>query len=89
MTSPEFKKPVNAYKWDKAMEIEKNADILDFNSGSYLFIGKSAMEKFMRMCVTESQIAKLPFHDRLIQGACDRGEPEECAGQEHCKFDLP
>jgi 5-methyltetrahydrofolate--homocysteine methyltransferase len=66
MGSPKFKKLVDAYKWDEAMEVclqqcEKSADILDFNFDSDLIDGKSAMGKFMRMCVTEPNVARLPF----------------------------
>jgi len=66
MGSPKFKKLVDAYKWDEAMEVcqaqvEKKADILDFNFDSDLIDGKSAMGKFMRLCVTEPNVAKLPF----------------------------
>merc|ERR1712190_32834 len=51
---------------DEAMEVcltqcEKKADILDFNFDSDLIDGKMAMGKFMRMCVTEPNLAKLPF----------------------------
>merc|ERR1719443_1050164 len=66
MGSAKFKKLVDAYKWDEAMEIcvaqcEKQADILDFNFDSDLIDGKSAMGKFMRLCVTEPSVARLPF----------------------------
>nr|UKS50372.1 B12-dependent methionine synthase [Margalefidinium polykrikoides] len=66
MGSAKFKKLVDAYKWDEAMEVclaqcEKKADILDFNFDSDLIVGKSAMGKFMRLCVTEPTVAKLPF----------------------------
>jgi len=64
--SAKFKKLVDAYKWDEAMEVcltqcEKKADILDFNFDSDLIDGQSAMGKFMRLCVTEPNVAKLPF----------------------------
>ena len=54
------------YKWDEAMEVcvaqcEKKADILDFNFDSDLIDGQSAMGKFMKLCVTEPTVAKLPF----------------------------
>jgi 5-methyltetrahydrofolate--homocysteine methyltransferase len=57
---------VDAYKWDEAMEVclaqcEKHADILDFNFDSDLIDGQSAMGKFMRLCVTEPNVARLPF----------------------------
>jgi len=66
MGSAKFKKLVDAYKWDEAMEVclaqvEKKADILDFNFDSDLIDGQTAMGKFMRMCVTEPNVAKLPF----------------------------
>jgi len=66
MGSAKFKKLVDSYKWDEAMEVcvaqvEKHTDILDFNFDSDLIDGQSAMGKFMRLCVTEPNIAKLPF----------------------------
>eukprot|EP00972_Heterocapsa_arctica_P041751 6156543-Heterocapsa_arctica.AAC.1 len=66
MGSIKFKKLVDSYKWDEAMEVcaqqvEKHADILDFNFDSDLIDGKTAMGRFMRMCVTEPNVAKLPF----------------------------
>ena len=66
MGSAKFKKLVDAYKWDEAMEVclaqcEKKADILDFNFDSDLIDGQSAMSKFMKLCVTEPNVAKLPF----------------------------
>merc|ERR1719265_1650967 len=66
MGSLKFKKLVEGYKWDEAMEVckaqtEKGGDILDFNFDSDLIDGKSAMGKFMRLCVTEPSVAKLPF----------------------------
>ena len=50
----------------EAMEVciaqcEKKADILDFNFDSDLSDGQSAMSKFMRLCVAEPAVAKLPF----------------------------
>ena len=62
--SAKFKKLVDACKWDEAMEVcieqcEKKADILDFNFD--LIDGQSAMSKFMRLCVTEPTVARLPF----------------------------
>ena len=66
MGSAKFKKLVDAYKWDEAMPVclaqgEKKADILDFNFDSDLSDGRSAMGKFRRLCVTEPNVAKLPF----------------------------
>ena len=66
MGSAKFKKLVDAYKWDEAMEVciaqcEKKADILDFNFDSDLIDGQTAMSKFMKLCVTEPTVAKLPF----------------------------
>merc|ERR1719230_1630422 len=66
MGSAKFKKLVDSYKWDEAMEVclaqcEKKADILDFNFDSDLIDGQTAMGKFMRLCVTEPSVAKLPF----------------------------
>merc|ERR1719473_2449268 len=61
-----FKKLVEGYKWDDAMEIcmaqvEKGADVLDFNFDTDLIDGKTAMGRFMRMCVTEPEVARKPF----------------------------
>merc|ERR1719158_1114247 len=66
MGSAKFKKLVDNNKWDEAMEVcvaqcSKSADILDFNFDSDLIDGQSAMGKFMRLCVTEPNVAKLPF----------------------------
>ena len=66
MGSAKFKKLVDAYKWDEAMRVclaqcERKADILVFNFDSDLINGQSAMGKFMRLCVTEPNVAKLPF----------------------------
>merc|ERR1719191_1803519 len=66
MGSLKFKKLVEGYKWDEAMEVckaqcDKGADVLDFNFDTNLIDGKMAMGKFMRMCVTEPGVAKLPF----------------------------
>nr|UKS50369.1 B12-dependent methionine synthase [Alexandrium pacificum] len=66
MGSAKFKKLVDTYKWDEAMDVclaqcDKKADILDFNFDSDLIDGKSAMGKFMRLCVTEPNVARLPF----------------------------
>ncbi|CAE7576078.1 metH [Symbiodinium sp. CCMP2592] len=66
MGSAKFKKLVDAYRWDEAMEVcvaqcETKVDNLDFNFDSDLIDGQSAMRKFMRLCVTEPTVAKLPF----------------------------
>merc|ERR550514_2148758 len=63
---PLFVTPEEGYKWDEAMEVcvaqcQKGADILDFNFDTDLIDGKTAMGKFMRMCVTDPNVAKLPF----------------------------
>jgi len=42
-------------------QCEKKADILDFNFDSDLIDGQTAMGRFMRMCVTEPNVARLPF----------------------------
>merc|ERR1719171_177271 len=42
-------------------QTSKAADVLDFNFDSDLIDGQTAMGKFMRMCVTEPNVAKLPF----------------------------
>merc|ERR1719171_1686278 len=66
MGSPKFRKLVDNNKYDEAMEVciaqtGKAADVLDFNFDSDLIDGQTAMGKFMRMCVTEPAVAKLPF----------------------------
>ena len=53
-------------QWDETMEVcvaqfERKAAFLNFNFDSDLIDGQSAMGKFMRMCLTEPNVAKLPF----------------------------
>eukprot|EP00397_Hematodinium_sp_SG-2012_P000413 GEMP01000413.1.p1 GENE.GEMP01000413.1~~GEMP01000413.1.p1 ORF type:complete len:1999 (+),score=489.35 GEMP01000413.1:45-5999(+) len=66
MGSLKFKRLISNHKWDEALEVckeqvENGAQILDFNMDADLIDGQSAMGKFLRLCVTEPQIAKLPF----------------------------
>merc|ERR1719382_9153 len=56
----------SGFQWDEAMDVclaqcEKKADVLDFNFDSDLIDGKTAMGKFMRLCVMEPNVARLPF----------------------------
>merc|ERR1719456_260398 len=44
-----------------AAQCAKGADILDFNFDTDLIDGKMAMGRFMRLCVTEPTVARLPF----------------------------
>merc|ERR1719181_2153694 len=64
--SRKFKRLIEQNKWDDALEIareqvENGAQVLDFNFDTDLLDGVSAMGKFMKLCVTDPLIAKLPF----------------------------
>jgi 5-methyltetrahydrofolate--homocysteine methyltransferase len=64
--SRKFKRLIEQNKWDDALEIareqvENGAQILDFNFDTDLLDGVSAMGKFMRLCVTDPLISKVPF----------------------------
>jgi 5-methyltetrahydrofolate--homocysteine methyltransferase len=64
--SRKFKRLIEQNKWDYALEIareqvENGAQILDFNFDTDLLDGVSAMGKFMRLCVTDPLISKVPF----------------------------
>ena len=53
-------------KWDEALEIardqaENGAQVLDFNFDADLIDGKTVMGKFLRLCATEPNIARVPF----------------------------
>eukprot|EP00398_MALV-I-01_sp_L67-1_P000538 gene538-38_t len=66
MGSMKFRKLIESHKYDEALEIcraqaKSCADILDFNFDSDLINGQQAMGKFLRLCVTEPDIARLPF----------------------------
>jgi len=61
-----FKKLIKEGKFEEALEIAKNqvengAQLLDFNFDDSMIDGRAAMQKFIRMCATEPQIAKVPF----------------------------
>lgn len=61
-----FKKLLKENKYEEALEIAKSqvengAQLLDFNFDDSMIDGKAAMQKFIRMCATEPQIAKVPF----------------------------
>jgi 5-methyltetrahydrofolate--homocysteine methyltransferase len=69
MGSLKFKRLINNGKWDEALEIckeqvENGAQIIDFNFDADLIDGKDAMGKFLRLCVTEPQIAKVRGLDK-------------------------
>merc|ERR550514_2051468 len=64
--SRKFKRLIEQNKWDDALEIareqvENGAQILDFNFDTDLLDGVMAMGKFMRLCVTDPLISKVPF----------------------------
>merc|ERR1719443_2819695 len=64
--SRKFKRLIEQNKWDDALEIareqvENGAQVLDFNFDTDLLDGVSAMGKFMRLCVTDPLISKVPF----------------------------
>jgi 5-methyltetrahydrofolate--homocysteine methyltransferase len=64
--SRKFKRLIEQNKWDDALEIareqvENGAQILDFNFDADLLDGVTAMGKFMRLCVTDPLISKVPF----------------------------
>eukprot|EP00418_Pyrodinium_bahamense_P100282 CAMPEP_0179032734 /NCGR_PEP_ID=MMETSP0796-20121207/11738_1 /TAXON_ID=73915 /ORGANISM="Pyrodinium bahamense, Strain pbaha01" /LENGTH=1995 /DNA_ID=CAMNT_0020728965 /DNA_START=22 /DNA_END=6009 /DNA_ORIENTATION=- len=71
--SAKFKGLIDAYKytkegnrWEAAMEVcmeqyQAGADMLDFNFDSELTDSKWAMGKFMRLCSTQANIARVPF----------------------------
>jgi len=66
MGSLKFKRLISTNKWDEALEVckeqvENGAQILDFNFDADLIDGERAMGKFLRLCVTEPQIARIPF----------------------------
>ncbi|KAF4661016.1 hypothetical protein FOL47_006877 [Perkinsus chesapeaki] len=66
MGSLRFKKMVEQSRWDEALEVakeqvENGAQILDFNFDADLIDGQLAMGRFMRSCVTEPAIARVPF----------------------------
>ncbi len=61
-----FKKLIKENKYEEALEIakqqvENGAQLLDFNFDDSMIDGKVAMQKFIRMCATEPNIAKVPF----------------------------
>merc|ERR1719460_3541062 len=64
--SRKFKRLIENSQWDEALEIareqvESGAQVLDFNFDTDLLDGVSAMGKFMRLCVTDPQISRVPF----------------------------
>ena len=64
--SRKFKRLIEENKWDEALEIareqvDNGAQVLDFNFDTDLLDGVAAMGKFMRLCVTDPLISKVPF----------------------------
>merc|ERR1719171_3013949 len=64
--SRKFKRLIEENKWDEALEIareqvDNGAQVLDFNFDADLLDGVAAMGKFMRLCVTDPLISKVPF----------------------------
>jgi 5-methyltetrahydrofolate--homocysteine methyltransferase len=61
-----FKKLLKENKIEEALQIakaqvENGAQLLDFNFDDSMIDGKAMMQRFIRMCATEPQIAKVPF----------------------------
>jgi len=66
MGSAKFKKLISNSDWDGALEVaqaqvENGANVLDFNMDADLIDSQSAMGKFLRLCVTDPGVARLPF----------------------------
>lgn len=64
--SAKFKKLIKADKYDEAIavakdQVENGAQILDFNLDDGLIDGKKAMTRFMRMALSDPDIAKVPI----------------------------
>merc|ERR1719387_74847 len=64
--SRKVKRLIEQNKWDDALEIAREqvkngAQVLDFNFDADLLDGVAAMGKFMRLCVTDPLISKVPF----------------------------
>jgi 5-methyltetrahydrofolate--homocysteine methyltransferase len=64
--SLQFKKLIKEEKYEEALsvakaQVESGAQLLDFNFDDSMIDGKAAMRKFIRMCATEPNIAKVPF----------------------------
>lgn len=64
--SAKFKKLIKADKWEEATavakdQVENGAQILDFNLDDGLIDGKKAMTKFMRLALSDPDIAKVPI----------------------------
>ena len=64
--SIQFKKLIKEKKFEDAIQTAKNqvesgAQLLDFNFDDSMIDGKETMTKFIRMCSTEPNVAKVPF----------------------------
>lgn len=64
--SLKFKKLIKGDKFDEAIaiakeQVENGAQILDFNLDDGLIDGKKAMTRFMRMALSDPDIAKVPI----------------------------
>jgi 5-methyltetrahydrofolate--homocysteine methyltransferase len=64
--SAKFKKLIKNDKYEDAIavakdQVENGAQILDFNLDDGLIDGKKAMTKFMRMALSDPDIAKVPI----------------------------
>jgi 5-methyltetrahydrofolate--homocysteine methyltransferase len=64
--SKKFKNLILAGKFPEALaiareQVENGAQVLDVNMDEGLLDGKAAMSKFLRLCVTEPEISRVPF----------------------------
>jgi 5-methyltetrahydrofolate--homocysteine methyltransferase len=64
--SLQFKKLIKEERYEEALsvakaQVESGAQLLDFNFDDSMIDGKAAMRRFIRMCATEPNIAKVPF----------------------------
>ncbi len=64
--SLQFKKLIREEKFEDAIkvaqaQVDSGAQLLDFNFDDALIDGKATMTKFIRICATEPEIAKVPF----------------------------
>ncbi len=56
------------------LQVDNGAQVLDINMDEGMLDGKSAMGKFLRLCVTEPEISKVPFcvdsskYDVVVEG---------------------
>lgn len=64
--SLQFKKLMKEQKFEDAvqvakLQVENGAQLLDFNFDDSMIDGKATMTKFIRICSTEPNVAKVPF----------------------------